>query len=1740
MSDFNLEQFIDEIQSLAYIRNLDPFNPVVIHVQNPSSNTEFRIIAAIVEPSKYLVPVHGIWIMLDPKSSFYRKCYRLVDPNVAKDPFNATWVEVFSKDAIFNEGQYFDVLRGEPGPKGDPGADSQVPGPAGPQGPAGNAAGIVVATGVVLTSNSLIFKVAKDGTSTPSNILFSAKLENLVGDPVFSVVSGNATLDTVGSITSLRYSNMNTDVVTVRASYTDAHGVEYHDDETVAKVREGSDSVTMLLTNEMLAVPADVDGIVTSYVGASTDVIIYFGVDEVTANWTLSKTDSPGVTSTLSGRTVTVTNLQADAAYVDIKASRIGASPITRRFSVTRVKTGADGAGSHELILNVDSQIFTVDASGQSAPAQVTFNALLKNIVGVPTFSIVDGTAVLTPNGNKAVLQFSSMQTESVKVRASLQYKGVTYQDDTSIVKLHAGASAITALLTNETVTLPANSDGTVISLVGAETLMKIYVGAVEQTDSWTYTKVDSSGLTTILAGNKIAIATLTTDSAYCDITATRTGFPVVVKRFSVSKSKSGIDGSGATAFNVVLSSNSQMFAVLKDGTVSPDTVNFTALLQNVTGTPVWSVSAGQAVIHPAGSVCTLNYSEMDSETATIRVQVQDISSGIVYTDEETVAKIREGTDGVTALLTNESVSLSSDQDGLVDSYVGATTDIVVYLGTADDTAAWTFTKTDSLGLATSITDNKISVQSITVDQGYTDIVASKNGFDPITKRFSVTRTKAGQDGSIKQLIISASSQVFVTDKGGNTSPAQTVFTATLHSLTGTPTFSVISGNAVLTSVDNKATLQFTDMTSTSATVRAMLVEDGITYQDDETVVKLVDGYDTIQALLTNETVTLPADALGTVISYQGASTKIQVFNGIIDTTNLWTFSRVNSEGVSSTLAGNTVTLTSLTSDIGYVDITAARTGFPSITKRFSLSKAKNGSDGSSEGLSISGDSQIFVVDSVGGSSQTKITLTANLNNILGVPAWLVTAGTGNVVASADGLTATVPYAALTTETLTVAASVTYEGLIYSDIYTIAKLHNGSDAITAILSNENVGLAAKSDGTVTSFAGAKTKMVVYSGATDVSAQWTFSKVDSAGITSILSGSLVSVTAMSQDAGYVDITATKDATTLTKRMSLNKVKAGADGNAQLIILNSTSQIYAVDKAGAAAPSEIVFTAVMQNLTGTPTFSVISGQGVLSSVSGVNATLKYVDMLSETVTIRATFVSGGITYQDDETVAKVRSGIDSLTALLTNETASIPATVDGVITSLAGIATDMVIYNGSADVTANYTISKNDGPGITSTIAGKTVTVTTMANDTGYIDITGRLIGGTPNSASVTKRFSLTKVKTGQPGVNGLSVVLSNETFVLNADFTGAVSNYTGAVSALKVLNGTVDDTANWKVTKTDSAGITSTLTGTSVTLTSIAPTTETGSIVLTATRTGYPTLSRTFSISKSKAGQAGTPGTAGTAGANGKRGSMTFYVSGRSSWNDLVATTAASVQGGPQLNDLVVQYNTPTGFTRSRFWNGTSWQTVDQVIDGNLLVRGSVGTDQLAANSIVAGSAIIGAGAVDTLSIEGNAVTQAVAAIQVTVVLGSQVPIPATGVWTEFLRYSNLDVTGSQPLLVWGSCNTVAIHAAAPGEVAKPGQGEETYSGIRWLYNFRATWYGIRVSVVNVVTQAAYHFVCQDGVLASSSETNPATINALFPPIPAGRYDVIVSGRIGAIVLGGNLLEGIGIRSGQVAILETKR
>lgn len=110
---------------------------------------------------------------------------------------------------------------------------------------------------------------------------------------------------------------------------------------------------------------------------------------------------------------------------------------------------------------------------------------------------------------------------------------------------------AVSATLSNETFVAPSNPDGSGSDLTGAATTMKVFLGGEDDSANWTVAASASSGVTGSLSGKTYTVSSLTANSGYVDLTASRIGFPSITRRFSLSKARKGNRGSVTTARSI-------------------------------------------------------------------------------------------------------------------------------------------------------------------------------------------------------------------------------------------------------------------------------------------------------------------------------------------------------------------------------------------------------------------------------------------------------------------------------------------------------------------------------------------------------------------------------------------------------------------------------------------------------------------------------------------------------------------------------------------------------------------------------------------------------------------------------------------------------------------------------------------------------------------------------------------------------------------------------------------------------------------------------------------------------------------------------------------------------------------------------------------------------------------------------------------------------------------------------------
>lgn len=213
-----------------------------------------------------------------------------------------------------------------------------------------------------------------------------------------------------------------------------------------------------------------------------------------------------------------------------------------------------------------------------------------------------------------------------------------------------------------------------------------------------------------------------------------------------------------------------------------------------------------------------------------------------------------------------------------------------------------------------------------------------------------------------------------------------------------------------------------------------------------------------------------------------------------------------------------------------------------------------------------------------------------------------------------------------------------------------------------------------------------------------------------------------------------------------------------------------------------------------------------------------------------------------------VSKVPSTVPVVTMSLSPATLTLAADYLGNVTSVVGASSTVTIKVNGVDDSPNWAIVITPSAGVTATLSGRVVSVATFSNavDTGAIEVVATRSGYQTQSLTL----ALGKAKSAKPA----QTQALDKTVLLIAGETGGKvpsASYTGATVSMTVALGGVDDTANWTFSRTASTGLTTVISANTVTLTNITDTVDSGTIEITASRSGWTTVTLRCTVTKTR-------------------------------------------------------------------------------------------------------------------------------------------------------------------------------------------------------------------------------------------------------------------------------------------------
>lgn len=254
---------------------------------------------------------------------------------------------------------------------------------------------------------------------------------------------------------------------------------------TVSKLYDGSDTYSVILTNESQVLAADSNGVVSSseLSKARTKVRVFKGMDELTAGTSLAAgkftiytsgnlADESGTcsyikkesgdkadTDAIVGIVLTGFNQSKDSGQVPliIKIEK-DSNTVSKIFSFSKSKAGA--AGSHAKVIQITggSSIIQKKDGAYEPSNGIVLTALKKNITSGTIQWTGDGVPASTTGDSYTVPVSSFNNRKTVTIRAQLSTDASVY-DIHTISKVTDGTDAITSYIWGPNGTLINNSN---------------------------------------------------------------------------------------------------------------------------------------------------------------------------------------------------------------------------------------------------------------------------------------------------------------------------------------------------------------------------------------------------------------------------------------------------------------------------------------------------------------------------------------------------------------------------------------------------------------------------------------------------------------------------------------------------------------------------------------------------------------------------------------------------------------------------------------------------------------------------------------------------------------------------------------------------------------------------------------------------------------------------------------------------------------------------------------------------------------------------------------------------------------------------------------------------------------------------------------------------------------------------------------------------------------------------------
>ena len=697
--------------------------------------------------------------------------------------------------------------------------------------------------------NAFVYKDVNASVADTTQVTISGVLQNAEGTVDFTASAynstgaylGNVTLNTTATNTVvLTRENFNPTVYTNTVAYVVvvAQFELLTDTVTIYRINNGTEQITVELSNESHTIPANFDGstVASSYIGSGTTIKVregstYLQVDNsapyLDGTWTVTSTASVGITVDTTPGVFTEyinydthSNMTQDAAYIDYtisgKTHTGKVFTIVKRQSFAKSTAGIPGQTAALVTLTATQLAFIKFKDGTNNLNSITISSTIQNIVS-PVYSWkVNGIEVsptdpeIIDGGTKfALARPSTFGAHSVTVTVSSSVAGstMTASDTMSVVYLEEGSDAINFLFKDPNIVVSANALGIVennitsitnhiVGVRGMDLLTPgvnvtytidstenctAHIGSIYQTWNQQFTITGAIFSDISLKNAKVVIK--------CSVTIGGSTVEALQTCYIAKVSKGD---TGAAAIFVDLISEADVVASLTDGTgYSLPTGNAIRLYSGGTITTAGVTYGGTATKNgltvTVGTDGTFTLSGSNWSTSQEVFNITATLASATYVAAYTIAKSKAGGDAILIDLLSENEVVNAAADGTGYSLPTGNA-LRLFKGGSQIATGVTYggtTTKNGLTLTISSTTGDITLSGAawTTDRESFILSATYNSV-VYTYTYKITKAKQGIAGiSTSSALLTATDLVFIKYKNGTYNLSSITITSNIQNV---------------------------------------------------------------------------------------------------------------------------------------------------------------------------------------------------------------------------------------------------------------------------------------------------------------------------------------------------------------------------------------------------------------------------------------------------------------------------------------------------------------------------------------------------------------------------------------------------------------------------------------------------------------------------------------------------------------------------------------------------------------------------------------------------------------------------------------------------------------------------------------------------------------------------------------------------------------------------------------------